>query len=271
MVKTTQAVTRFKSDVMIDSFSDGHDGGSEVFAGIDTMLYNSVSATSTDSEGDIWAGLYIAERNGKTEIIARLQQSIDGDGNNWKTIYEKHTAISGGIQEKTWYKLEISYDQAADSVTFYIYDNAGITLSTSVAENLPAYAGSAFSQEGPSLTTGMSNFDQSPELCHVFAQFDNVFLNGSLLDDFSGTALDPLKWSSTEIAKKIENDSALIMADSMGATETVYLNTDIPLANTAVDVQIDSKSIISSGSKGLFRLSGYFYNDELGFRFGRNI
>lgn len=268
-INTTEPVIQFKVDVMVESISDGLDGWNAVSASIETMLYNTASATPDDAGGDLQAGLYLVKLNGNFGFSGIIQQSMNSQGNEWQWIFNESIVIPGGAQENTWYQLEILYDPSADSVTFNVYDAGGVLLNTAVAENLPSFKGPAYLFSGPELITGITTFDDSPGLCHVFAQFDNVYLNGGLHDNFSGTALDPLRWGANEIVKVMENNSAVFMADSRGATETVRLQTPIFFAHMAVDVKIDSASLISVGSKGRFRLEGNFYNDELGYGSGR--
>jgi hypothetical protein len=100
----------------------------------------------------------------------------------------------------------------------------------------------------------------------VAGEFDNVYVNGALYDDFSGTRLDPAKWdgANLELVREISG-GRLVSKVTAADTALLYPRNRIRFVNTKAvktlqaDVTVtNSQSVGSSVSARLF---GTFYND----------
>jgi len=257
-------LSRLKADVIIDSIDSGRDTDSSVFTRIDSAFYNSESTSPSTPLGDVWASLGVWSEDGELVFYYQIKKCTDSQGSSWEQLEQKEIPLSG-VALGELYKLEIIYDKDQNSLTFKVYNNADEVLKTIIEDSLPANQGPAYFNNSCKLVTGTSNQNPGLVLCHIFVKFDNVYLNGVLHDNFDvSDTLDPAKWNSPEIVKVIENEKALLLSSSNGSTETVRLRTRRPLANTRVEVEIDSDSQVVNGAFGRVRLEGVFYNDTFG-------
>ena len=260
-------VNRLKADVRVDDIYSGvkFNTGSYAVAYIGASFFNAESDNPASFFGNIFTNFSIVKTNSNLMFYYKILKCMDTAGGNLVPIHQGEIEIPGGAQLHTWYQLEISYYAALNSFIFTIADPFGNPLKTVLYNNLPEKKGPVFSNHWAQLATKINNGNTQTDLCHVFAEFDNVYVNGILHDDFeSPGGLDPAKWTSTEAVKAIENEKAVIMAESKGATETNTLRIVRPIPNTSVDVKINPESRVFNGSKGVARLEGNFYNDSFG-------
>jgi hypothetical protein len=103
----------------------------------------------------------------------------------------------------------------------------------------------------------------------VFASgdFDDVVLNGTLLDDFNGSNLDPSKWASGELVREVQGGALVSKARTSYAGGRVrnalrFINQN---AVTAIKIDVTVTAAEATNARLQARaLAGAFYNDGSG-------
>jgi hypothetical protein len=84
-------------------------------------------------------------------------------------------------------------------------------------------------------------------------------------DDFSGTRLDPRKWGSLEVARRIENGRLLLEVAASGADQSLSLDVRDPMAVTTISAEVSVRSAVSQAGRGVAaRVEMSLYNDGTG-------
>ena len=101
----------------------------------------------------------------------------------------------------------------------------------------------------------------------ITATFDNVFVNGDLYDDFSGTRIDGTKWTTYEVARAVKNaEGHLVLrvrntADSPSGS-VIALPATNPENVVAMQAKVTPRVITSvPGIPTAVRVGGIFFND----------
>ncbi|MBI9092741.1 MAG: carboxypeptidase regulatory-like domain-containing protein [Desulfobacterium sp.] len=257
-------VNRFKADVKLTGCSMEPGSSDKAFARMNAYLYNSEAETPTGPKGDIWASFYLGDWGNGLEIAWQAYRINDNAWEEWELLSEGVIPVAAGLAFDTWYAMEIDISQPEKPVVFNFYNVAEALLASKILNDLPPKKGASYTTVSDIRVYVDDQKDLSHGPQYIFAEFDNVYVNGNLYDDFSTGGLDSGKWRSNEAASRIEDGQLLLLANARGAKETAELRMEKNLAHVAVDVTIDPASHVSTGAKGQFRLGSAFYNDERG-------
>ena len=99
---------------------------------------------------------------------------------------------------------------------------------------------------------------------YIAATFDNVYVNGSLYDDFSSTGLSPSKWRTWEFIRAVsggELSSVLTQIGVNGSNNTRFINSQSILGFEADLKVVEFKN---NGARPQGRLFAALYNDGTG-------
>jgi hypothetical protein len=98
---------------------------------------------------------------------------------------------------------------------------------------------------------------------HITATFDNVYVNGTLYDDFAADSIDPTKWVEAEVVRRLEQGrltSALTQRDTEGSNTLRFIDSAVVKAFQA-EVAVLRAETGGRGPRPTARLVGAFYND----------
>jgi len=113
--------------------------------------------------------------------------------------------------------------------------------------------------EYKALYTGIMGQKQTTGEGMIDAEFDNVWKNNALYDDFSSN-LDKRKWQGYEMARVVDNNQAAIQLGNLGNNYKTQIDFNPTLDRdnrtnyTKADITVYDNSIMGDGTHGQFRL-----------------
>ena len=232
---TNQAYTRVR--IGGRCYNDGTSGGG--YAG-DIWAEVDIRWTTTGFKGWWYVGRYTGSSS------ASLTQL----GSGYFT-----TVINIGTQ----YRLYASYDSVTNQFLFKIGDEA-VTFGPT---GLPTPVGYA-NQPWKGLQTRVQ-IDNSTSSGYISAAFDNVYVNGTLYDDFSSSIIDPTKWTTYEIVREIsEGKFRSKIRSSSASTSSIFNRLEFldPLSVNVVQAKVTPVAYENQeGANIIARIAGNYYND----------
>ena len=172
-----------------------------------------------DDTGAIRAQLAVGAFHGALEArwkVERYDDSID----EWQTLGE---GSLGEVGLNVTYKLRLDSDKETGTLGFSIGDETAFySLESETTE-----------PDSPFIAVGSQNIiNESDRIASIRATFDDVFVDGILFDDFSGTELKKDKWpkrNALESVREIRNGKCLLKTrNNTGKTESVNLEFQNP-------------------------------------------
>jgi len=219
------------------------------------------SAISGWSSAAIWGNFY-RSANGDVSVVVNIG-TLPGTTklNVWcfwhDGVNNGNIPISNDLSINMSYDIKIQYDASANQFTVRVGD---------IQKNFqgPGRVGDPNSKM-MTLATGTGTSDSS--IGYVSATFENVYVNGTLYDDFNTAPLDSTKWSTAEIVRKIDSGKLNLSIHNPGYmpknTNTINLTENQAMYVEAA-VTVKSGTVLSTGTKGAARIAGNVYNDTYG-------
>ena len=220
------------------AYNDGTSG--EGFAG-DIWVELGIRWTSTGLKG-YW---YVGRHTGSSSA------SITQLGFGYFT-----TVINIG----TPYSLFVSYDNIINQFLFKIGDEARTFGPT----DLPVPVGPP-NQPAKALQTRVQ-INNSTSSGYISAAFDNVYVNGTLYDDFSSPTIDPTKWTAYEMVREVSNGKLRLKIRSSSASISFIYYSQLQFLNPSLInvIQANVTPVAYENQEGaniIARIAGDYYND----------
>jgi hypothetical protein len=245
-------------EVVLDSAADARSG-----AMILGYFYNSKSTGNDDvGEGDIFAYLMIGKGRNEVEGLQAFWIVAERDSNGVDQVLPNGNGTINGFSPSGTgpFTAKISYD-GNKTFTFTVDGN------TKIFEG-PARERAAL-KKLKSLSTGINAVNGSNN-GYISAAFDNVKINdqSSIYDDFSAVngLIDLTKWDYMEWLREVSDDGSLRLggrwAESNRSYNTYFTEKDAPYIEAKA--LIESGTQLSTGTYGIGRLQGYYYNESKG-------
>ena len=243
----TSTITRFGVDVRIDQITV--DPGATVVSLVGSFYNDGSSSSLEDQTGEIRAEIftYANSSDGIISINWGILRCTDPDCDSLEDV------ASGDFGN-----LSVGMKR-----TFSIEFDGDSTFTFSVDGETPAMVDSGHTYGGPSVVGGgmfFGSFVANPgDTTSITVAFDNVVVNGSLYDDFSGGEIDPTKWFFDSLAPNIsggvlnlfkEGDVNLTEPTTIADADFLQFSTGyFPIA-MQIDVSVDDfvKNIDAGGA-----------------------
>ncbi len=177
-------------------------------------------------------------------------------GNNVDHISD---AFLGNLAFNTPYDVTLGYNESDNTFTFTIN---GTTKSVAGL----ARSGAAESPYRGIHTTIWPDQNKGVD-AYVAATFEDVYVNGTLYDDFNTAPLNNTKWGNWETVRRIESGKLNLSVNNSGQmdrTTNSLMLAENQSSHVEASVNVKSDSWVLNGATGLTRISGAFYNDTYG-------
>lgn len=245
----------------------------QVFARIGATFYNTLSANSEDSEGDLFGAVYIGDKGTGLEAWWQTFESTSPDFSTAvELIGDIDTTALGPLAFDTDYFLQIAYD-GDKTITFTISESDGTTnrIDLPVVGSDRAGSTAAFHTQhatGLDFSDGGDGSDAG-----IAVEFDDAFVQwdgtNSFSDDFSGVGLDSNNWREDASSVSLESGVLAISVTSESPALKESYRSRARLADTSQNClaahgmyRSESNVVITDDEhRGRVRLQGNWYND----------
>ncbi len=258
-ISSGSLIDKLTADIRIVEANRVSGANLEVFGRIAGFFYNADFNSPSDATGEIWAGVFIGDRGEGLEAWWAVQKSLDETYDNFEPLADGVLIDPGILDFNTFYTIEIEY--IGGEVFLFSISGPGITSTTELFEG-PVFQGPSFDGR-KHLVTGI-NMGGTDGEGDVSADFDNVFIDNILHDDFNTLELHPGRWHERAYIREIVNDKVRLASSSRGPRETTRLFFKEIKPYIKTDLTVSNDSWVAPGSLGRARIGDYFYNDTYG-------
>lgn len=273
LLKNPETVTALSCDMSVDNTSIDTGNNTTVRSYLGGFFYNA-DESGTSARGDVWADIYIEEKEGGLmQIGYGIWQADDASLEHFTVITEDIIIQPGILRKGTTYTLSISWD-GSSGFTFQVTGPSS-SESGSVVFTGPDYGRSAVSDRMTGHHLAIDSFSSTGQ-GSITASIDNVYVNGSqaVYDDFSGSDIDPNKWDANQFLRSVQDGAVVLKtggANSTSGEKSYYsrlrlIPDDADYVEARVKIKSGSQVQLNGADDAIaaVRIGGYYYNDTTG-------
>jgi hypothetical protein len=168
--------------------------------------------------------------------------------------------LANNLKLNTAYDLTVSHNETNNTFTFTIDGTSKSVAGPQKTGNIDNPFKNISVQINPNqLNKGVDGY--------VAATFEDVYVNGSLYDDFNTAPLNNTKWGNWETVRRIESGKLNLSVNNSGqmsrTTNSLILTENQPF-HVEASVKVKSDSWLLNGATGMARINSVLYNDTYG-------
>jgi len=250
-------ITSFQADVRLNAYTAPPGGSSRIR--LRGGFYGS-GTSGTGKTGDIAAE--IALTAGATNGIGYAVFRCTNSDCSSVTDVIPFTSLSPTVTLGQAYTLGIAWDGSV--FTFSLNGVATAPVDPKTAAPITRATPTVLER----VLASQLRFVNAGGMGSVAGDFANVYVNGALYDNFSGSRLDPARWASLDVVSEIQNGAWVSKAAAAGQAGEVtraknrlyFLNQNAVTAAKA-DLTVTAVQTSANASAQVRVFGGAFYND----------
>lgn len=261
-------ITTLAAKMYLQDISIGNANTQTALLGITGIYYNVNATTLGNGDGDVFVRLAFGDKGNGLEVWYEFLQ-LDSSSPTGATFIQRGDLITSGLSTLTQYDASVQYD--GNNQFTFVFDGVSMMV------NGPTRGGSAdFTQRrldtglgtGSDLSTADLDDTTSDDgsTVEILGVFDDVYVDGVLFEDFSGSALDTAKWNGndlTQYSRYVENQKlnlVSIATDSNRVRTNFYSEQNTDYFEAKLTLSSDSTQGDAS-ARNEVRMDGFWYND----------